>query len=237
MHASRKIQIDESSPFRVEKKNEPTGLCPKCGGPADIDTFWSTSSDRPGYRVLKRQICCGQRPRRFQRGPISTACPVIVEEIRVEPIAPITHLPTRDTDKPMSELESRETNANLAEGDSHNMQEFASGRVKSNRGRLPVEVRAQILELHSQDVPLEQIAEETSRSLGAVRKVVENFENPPPHHDEESDDGECDLDQVVDFLAQLPDEAMAEVLQLARLDREKKALRSSVELRLRQLRT
>jgi len=40
---------------------------------------------------------------------------------------------------------------------------------------------------------------------------------------------------VIDFLSSLPEEAIEEILQLARLQRERRQLRSSLEIRLRDL--
>jgi hypothetical protein len=74
------------------KKAEATETCPLCGGPAEIDLFWSTSLDQPGVRVLKRQICCGGRrgrPSRFRTAEVPR-CPVQVEILeREEPQEPL----------------------------------------------------------------------------------------------------------------------------------------------------
>jgi hypothetical protein len=104
-----------------------------------------------------------------------------------------------------------------------------NGANSPNRGRLPGEIRSQILELGAEGFSPEEIAQRVGRSLSAVRKVlaVEDSltEGPAP----------LDLDRVIDFLAELPEEAVQEMIQLAQLQRERSQLRSSLELRLRDL--
>ena len=97
------------------------------------------------------------------------------------------------------------------------------------RGRLPAETRAQIEDLAARGLTTEEIALRTSRSVAAVRKVL----SP----DESMTEGLAilDLDRVIDFLAGLPEEAVEEVNQLARLQRERTLLRSSLEIRIRDI--
>lgn len=82
------------------KKAEATGTCPLCGGPAEIDLFWSTSVDQPGVKVLKRQICCGGRrgrPSRFRTAE-THHCPVQVEILESQhPQEPLFAPETLDT--------------------------------------------------------------------------------------------------------------------------------------------
>jgi hypothetical protein len=99
---------------------------------------------------------------------------------------------------------------------------------KSGRGRLPAEVRTQILEMHAQGLSVETIAERTLRSVATIRKLVSEETSVDPPSD-------YDLDEVIDFLSGLPEEAIAEITQLARLQRERHQLRSSLEIRLRDL--
>ena len=66
-----------------------------------------------------------------------------------------------------------------------------------------------------------------SRSPAAVRKVLASEEMPG--------DNSMDLDGVIDFLSSLPEEAIQEVMQLARLQRERAQLRTSLEIRLKDM--
>ena len=95
------------------------------------------------------------------------------------------------------------------------------------RGRLPTELRNQILEMNGCGIAIEDIALRVGRSPTAVRKVLASEELPG--------DDSMDLDGVIDFLASLPEEAIQEVMQLARLQRERTQLRSSLEIRLKDL--
>jgi len=51
----------------------------------------------------------------------------------------------------------------------------------------------------------------------------------------EATEGLASIDEVIEFLAGMPEEAIEELLQLARLQREQRLLRSSLEMRLRDL--
>lgn len=102
---------------------------------------------------------------------------------------------------------------------------------KGTQGRVPAEVRAQMLELGQQGLSLQQLAQQTGRSLSAVRKIIQ----PDQPDCEQVTDVSTDasLDQIVEFLAELPDEAMQEVLQLAQLSQQSRQLRNQLEARLR----
>lgn len=97
------------------------------------------------------------------------------------------------------------------------------------RGRLPAEMRSLILELSAEGLSPEEIAQRVGRSAAAVRKVlsVEESVIEAP--------ASLELDQVIDFLAGLPEDAIQEVMQLAQLQRERSQLRNSLEMRLRDL--
>lgn len=104
-----------------------------------------------------------------------------------------------------------------------------NGTSSASRGRLPGEMRSQILDLGAEGFSPEEIARRIGRSVAAVRKVlaVEDsmIDGPAP----------LDLDRVIDFLAKLPEEAVKEIIQLAQFQRERSRLRSSLECRLRDL--
>lgn len=95
-----------------------------------------------------------------------------------------------------------------------------------SRGRLSAEHRAYILEAHANHESIEVIAERLGRSLESIRKVV----GLPPEAEPEVLPWE--LDDVLDFLAGLPEEAMDEILQLSRLERQANHLRQSLSQRL-----
>ncbi|MBN9420574.1 hypothetical protein ABS71_16345 [bacterium SCN 62-11] len=86
MRAQAFLQVVDVPLLVPAKKAEASGTCPQCGGPAEIDLFWSTSPDTPGRKVLKRQICCGgrrARASRFRPSPVAR-CPVRVEVVQEE---------------------------------------------------------------------------------------------------------------------------------------------------------
>lgn len=190
-----------------------------------METFWSTSPQRPGLKILKRQVFCGKRPRRGFRNRPTTGCPVVVEEIGTEPDGEMA-APSRKLQLsivklevvPPLESEDLPMNSKVTE---------SSEGSALGRGRLPAELRNQILEMSTSGVSPEDIALRIGRSPAAVRKVLSAEESP----------GESlpELDQVIDFLSSLPEEAIEEVLQLARLQRERTQLRSSLEIRLKDM--
>ncbi len=196
-----------------------------------METFWSTSPQRPGLKILKRQIFCGKRPRRgFRNRPATTGCPVVVEEIGTEPdveLAPSTRKLQLSLVKlevvPQPESEVVMMNP---KGPGENSMESSEG-MALGRGRLPAELRKEILEMSSNGVLPEDIAARVGRSPAAVRKVL-SAEEP-------AGENLLELDQVIDFLSSLPEEAIDEVLQLARLQRERTQLRSSLEVRLKDM--
>src|SRR4051794_35607942 len=85
------MRVEKVRKAQLELSSSPEGgganhVCPQCGGPAEVETFWSTSPNRPGLKILKRQVFCGKRPRRGFRGRPSSSFPVVLEEIGCEPI-------------------------------------------------------------------------------------------------------------------------------------------------------
>jgi len=197
-----------------------------------METFWSTSPDRPGLKILKRQIFCGKRPRRGFRNRPTTTCPVVVEEIGTESVSPEAvapsarklHLsivklevqpPIYHEVIPLNSTTPREDPMESTEG------------LAPGRGRLPTELRNQIQEMSVNGIAIEDIALRVGRSPAAVRKVLASDEMPG--------ENPLDLDGVIDFLSSLPEEAIQEVMQLARLQRERVQLRSSLEIRLKDM--
>jgi len=225
-----KAQLGLASP--PEEAAGANFVCPQCGGPAEMETFWSTSPNRPGLKILKRQIFCGKRPRRGFRNRPSTTCPVVVEEIGTEPVFPETVAPpprklhlsiVKLEVQPPTDSEAIPTNSTTPREDP---MESTEG-LALGRGRLPAELRNQILEMNANGIAVEDIALRVSRSPAAVRKVLAS--------EELSGDNPLDLDGVIDFLSALPEEAIQEVMQLARLQRERVQLRSSLEIRLKDM--
>lgn len=98
--------------------------------------------------------------------------------------------------------------------------------LAGSRGRLSSEHRAYILEAHANHESIEVIAERLGRSVDSIRRVVEEHQEPQ----EKAEFWE--LDDVLYFLAELPEEAMDEVLQLSRLQRQTNQLRHSLTQRL-----
>ena len=72
-------------------------ICSLCGGPAEVDLFWSTSANSPGIKVLKKQTCCGGHPRRTSRFQPSEKgaprCPVRIEIVASETATLAAELP------------------------------------------------------------------------------------------------------------------------------------------------
>lgn len=95
-----------------------------------------------------------------------------------------------------------------------------------SRGRLSSEHRAYILEAHANHDSIEIIAERLGRSVESIRKVVDEYQEPRPLPET------WELDEVLHFLADLPEEAMGEILQLSRLQRQSNQLRESLALRM-----
>lgn len=185
-----------------------------------METFWSTSPQQPGLRILKRQVFCGKRPRRGFRSRPIIGCPVVVEEIGTEPIAEFAP-PTRKLQLSIVKLEV------VPPSESEVQAMESSEGIALSRGRLPAELRNQILEMSSSGLSPDDIATRVGRSPAAVRKVLSVEESPSENL--------TDLDQVIDFLSSLPEEAIEEVMQLARLQRERAQLRNSLEIRLKDM--
>ena len=88
-HSPAIVQVVDVPLLIPSKKTETGETCPECGGPAEVDLFWSTSPDNPEVRVLKKQTCCGGRPgrsSRFRTQPLAR-CPVQVVIVESQPIA------------------------------------------------------------------------------------------------------------------------------------------------------
>ena len=100
--------------------------------------------------------------------------------------------------------------------------------LAGSRGRLSTEHRAYVLEAHAKHESIEIIAERLGRSVESIRKVVQERPESPPASQPE----QWHLDDILNFLADLPEEAMDEVLQLSRLQRQENQLRQSLTDRL-----
>lgn len=146
-------------------------------------------------------------------------CPVWSEELRRE---------LTQGKKDWVECDSGETESvevEIVTGHSVEIREIHKGRLSSDE-------RQQIVELSLQGLSCEEIASSVGRSLKLVQKLLtEQTQELPPPTARPAQGGE--LDRVVDFLAELPDEAQEEVVKLARLQRESQALRRELEQRLR----
>ena len=154
-----------------------------------------------------------------------------MHEIAVEPIPEVRFLSARiqpQTAPPLGRLPSAST---LEDQPAETENRPPLSRLKSNRGRLPADVRAYIVKRNQEQIPLEQIAQETSRSLKAVRKAV-GLDEEAPSSTTDPGDSLVTLDEVIQFLCSVPDEAFADLIQLAKLSRQREALRSSVQLQL-----
>ena len=111
------------------------------------------------------------------------------------------------------------------------------------RGRIPQPVQEQILAMHRQGMSIASIATVTSRSVASIQKLVDggteedsDVAAPPAAKASASHapQNAPDLDEVVDFLAQFPDELLDELFEVARLAREQAQLRTRLEHRLSQ---
>ena len=86
-----------------------------------------------------------------------------------------------------------------------------------------------MLEAHANQESIEIIAERLGRSTESIRKVVEEQQLPVS---EGARTMLWELDDILDFLAELPEEAMDELAQLSRLQRQTNHLRQSLSSRL-----
>lgn len=96
MSGQKFLQVLSVAQIVREKKPVAGETCPLCGGPAEVDLFWSTSKDNPGVKILKKQTCCGGHPRRSSRNHPSekglARCPVQVEIVATETETPSAEL-------------------------------------------------------------------------------------------------------------------------------------------------
>ncbi|MBX3166715.1 MAG: hypothetical protein KF760_04855 [Candidatus Eremiobacteraeota bacterium] len=94
-HSQAIVQVVDVPLLIPAQKAATTEICPQCGGPAEVDLFWSTSPGCPGLKVLKKQTCCGGRRgrhSRFRAQPLKR-CPVKVEIVESQPICSAVPLP------------------------------------------------------------------------------------------------------------------------------------------------
>ena len=97
-----------------------------------------------------------------------------------------------------------------------------------SRGRLSSEHRAYVLDAHARQESVEVIARRLGRSVESIRKVLEGSSESV----QVAEADPWDLDEMIDYLADLPEEAMHEVLELSRLQRRSNELRQSLSERL-----
>lgn len=113
MQGQKTIQILSVAQIIREKKPVAGEVCPTCGGPAEVDLFWSTSADNPGVKILKRQTCCGGHPRRSSRyhpsEKVVARCPVRVEIVATETEPPAAELPAHHEESEDGILDEPET--------------------------------------------------------------------------------------------------------------------------------
>ena len=208
-----RLAIDDRYYLRVMPAHQPAAACPHCGGPAEVEEFWSTSPDEPTQQVLKRQVRCTKRTRRKSRWNLSAvdkACPVIVEHLSVKSVVVSEH-----TEPDVS-------------------QELENSSGKLTRGKIPAEVKTMILTLDAEGKTPEEIAAVTNRSPATILRLVTrsyepSVENPPVTAPPKP--SLC-LERAIDFLAELPDEALQEIAEIASLIRRQQNLRERLELRL-----
>ena len=204
--------------------------CPCCGGPATIHEYWSTSPENRGVRTLKRQTCCDSRPKRNPRagwGRKREGCPVTVEVVSEERLAE----PAREPAQEMERIMSYESVPNgvvphplIISPTVEPKEEPSSGNL---RGRLSVEERERIHQLHTQGQSLEQIAQQVSRSVKVVHKVLDSANSPMQDSEEEDNQAESlsKIDMLLNLLCEIPEESVEDLLTLARLRRQEEDLR------------
>lgn len=212
---SKPASLPRVSAFLEKTQSGPylNAHCPACGGPAFEEQFWSESPEEPGVRILKYMLWCGGRPfgkLRPRPGNPPKHCPVVVKEIERQTLE----------EKPMqAPLEATEVQA-----------------PKSVRGRLSRETREEIFRLSQEGQSIAEIAQAIGRSEGVVSKLLlgetRELDAVKPAPSREDLPG---LNQTIEFLAQLPDDAIEEVVKVARLQREHSQLRQSLENRLKRL--
>jgi hypothetical protein len=100
-------------------------------------------------------------------------------------------------------------------------------RIVIARGRFSSDLRNQVLELNAQSLTAEEIALRIGRSPAAVSNVLSAQNSTPQVANL------IELDEVIQFLSELPEEALQEVIQLARIQQKQTRLRQSLEARLR----
>lgn len=149
MFVEKAFKAQLQLPAAAVEKAESNFVCPQCGGPAEMETFWSTSPNRPGLKILKRQIFCGKRPKRGFRNRPSSNCPVVVEEIGTEAICDsprrlqlsIVRLDKPPASEPTCHLASRPQGPQLCEVG------LGLDQVIEFLAALPIEGAQEVLEL------------------------------------------------------------------------------------------